>query len=107
MIHLGSVVEERNIFFLSATSKGQIKVWVKIWGLRFQVKDLFFFSNKNFAVVFVFKTAELAEKMKQFGESSLRKLAMDAPAESIFHFEGEDYKEKRKVRELIKERAQN
>nr|XP_058962907.1 SWI/SNF-related matrix-associated actin-dependent regulator of chromatin subfamily A member 5-like [Pocillopora verrucosa] len=42
------------------------------------------------------KTAELAEKMKQFGESSLRKLAMDAPAESIFHFEGEDYKEKRK-----------
>lgn len=68
---------------------------------------MFFFSNKNFAVVFVFKTAELAEKMKQFGESSLRKLAMDAPAESIFHFEGEDYKEKRKVRELIKERAQN
>ena len=55
----------------------------------------------------VFKTAELAEKMKQFGESSLRKLAMDAPAESIFHFEGEDYKEKRKVRELINERAQN
>lgn len=35
--------------------------------------------------------------MKQFGEGSLRKLAMDAPAESIFHFEGEDYKEKRKV----------
>ena len=36
--------------------------------------------------------------MKQFGEGSLRKLAMDAPTESIFHFEGEDYKEKRKVR---------
>ena len=35
--------------------------------------------------------------MKQFGEGSLRKLAMDAPTESIFHFEGEDYKEKRKV----------
>lgn len=44
------------------------------------------------------QTAELAEKMKQFGEGSLRKLAMDAPTESIFHFEGEDYKEKRKVR---------
>ena len=46
--------------------------------------------------------------MKQFGEGSLRKLAMDAPTESIFHFEGEDYKEKRKVRrgrELVKGRA--
>ena len=40
--------------------------------------------------------------MKQFGEGSLRKLAMDAPTESIFHFEGEDYKEKRKVSELVK-----
>ena len=46
---------------------------------------------------FSFQTKEMAEKMKQFGESSLRKLAMDAPTESIFHFEGEDYKEKRKV----------
>ncbi|CAH3039125.1 unnamed protein product, partial [Porites lobata] len=43
------------------------------------------------------KTAEMEEKMKQFGEGSLRKLAMDAPTESIFHFEGEDYKEKRKT----------
>ena len=40
--------------------------------------------------------------MKQFGEGSLRKLAMDAPTESIFHFEGEDYKEKRKVRKGVK-----
>lgn len=39
--------------------------------------------------------------MKQFGEGSLRKLAMDAPTESIFHFEGEDYKEKRKVGILV------
>ena len=39
--------------------------------------------------------------MKQFGEGSLRKLAMDAPTESIFHFEGEDYKEKRKVEIFI------
>lgn len=44
----------------------------------------------------------MEEKMKQFGEGSLRKLAMDAPTESIFHFEGEDYKEKRKVREGLK-----
>ncbi|KAK3730906.1 hypothetical protein QZH41_012611 [Actinostola sp. cb2023] len=42
------------------------------------------------------KTAEMEEKMKKFGEGSLRKLAMDAPVESIFHFEGEDYKEKQK-----------
>lgn len=39
----------------------------------------------------------MEEKMKKFGEGSLRKLAMDAPVESIFHFEGEDYKEKQKV----------
>ena len=44
----------------------------------------------------------MEEKMKQFGEGSLRKLAMDAPTESIFHFEGEDYKEKRKVRKRLK-----
>ena len=44
----------------------------------------------------------MEEKMKQFGEGSLRKLAMDAPTESIFHFEGEDYKEKRKVRKGLK-----
>ena len=43
------------------------------------------------------KTKEMEEKMKQFGESSLRKLAMDAPTESIFHFEGENYKDKQKV----------
>ena len=49
-----------------------------------------------------FQTAELEEKMKQFGEGSLRKLAMDAPTESIFHFEGEDYKEKRKVISSLK-----
>ena len=44
----------------------------------------------------------MEEKMKQFGEGSLRKLAMDAPTESIFHFEGEDYKEKRKVGKGVK-----
>ena len=60
---------------------------------------LYFFSlflNDSCFKLF-YQTAELEEKMKQFGEGSLRKLAMDAPTESIFHFEGEDYKEKRKV----------
>ena len=36
--------------------------------------------------------------MKQFGESTAKKLALDSvPVESIFHFEGENYKEKQKV----------
>lgn len=43
------------------------------------------------------KTAELEEKMKKFGESTLKKLSLDAvPVESIFHFEGENYKDKQK-----------
>ncbi|XP_001632824.2 SWI/SNF-related matrix-associated actin-dependent regulator of chromatin subfamily A member 5 [Nematostella vectensis] len=42
------------------------------------------------------KTAEMEEKMKTYGEGALRKLTLDAPTESIFHFEGEDYKEKQK-----------
>jgi hypothetical protein len=40
----------------------------------------------------------LEEKMKQFGESTAKKLTLDSvPVESIFHFEGENYKEKQKV----------
>lgn len=37
--------------------------------------------------------------MKQFGESTMKKLSLDSavPVESIFHFEGENYKEKQKV----------
>jgi hypothetical protein len=36
--------------------------------------------------------------MKQFGESTAKKLTLDSvPVESIFHFEGENYKEKQKV----------
>lgn len=36
--------------------------------------------------------------MKQFGESTAKKLTLDSvPVESIYNFEGENYKEKQKV----------
>ena len=36
--------------------------------------------------------------MKKFGDSTFKKLSLDAvPVESIFHFEGENYKDKQKV----------
>ncbi|XP_070553116.1 SWI/SNF-related matrix-associated actin-dependent regulator of chromatin subfamily A member 5-like isoform X2 [Ptychodera flava] len=42
------------------------------------------------------KTQELAKKLSDFGEGQLRNFSMEQP-ESIFHFEGEDYKEKQKA----------
>ncbi|KAK0042721.1 SWI/SNF-related matrix-associated actin-dependent regulator of chromatin subfamily A member 5-like [Biomphalaria glabrata] len=42
------------------------------------------------------KTEELKEKMDQLGESSLRTFTMDAP-DSVYQFEGEDYREKQKL----------
>uniref|UniRef100_A0A0B6ZJP7 SWI/SNF-related matrix-associated actin-dependent regulator of chromatin subfamily A member 5 n=1 Tax=Arion vulgaris TaxID=1028688 RepID=A0A0B6ZJP7_9EUPU len=42
------------------------------------------------------KTNELKEKMDQLGESSLRTFTMDAP-DSVYQFEGEDYREKHKL----------
>ena len=38
------------------------------------------------------KTQELAEKLEKLGESSLRNFTMDAPMESVYQFEGEDYR---------------
>ncbi len=35
--------------------------------------------------------------MKGFGESALRNFSMDTPAQSIYEFEGENYKDKEKV----------
>ena len=36
--------------------------------------------------------------MKKFGDSTMKKLSLDnVPVESIFHFEGENYKDKQKV----------
>lgn len=42
------------------------------------------------------KTKEVAEKMQGFGEAALRNFSMDTPAQSIYEFEGENYKDKEK-----------
>lgn len=42
------------------------------------------------------KTQELAQKMESLGESSLRNFTVDTPTQSVYKFEGEDYREKQK-----------
>ena len=49
-------------------------------------------------------TAKMAEKMNKLGESQLRNFTLDAPTGSVYEFEGEDFREKRKVRERERER---
>ncbi|XP_017778534.1 PREDICTED: chromatin-remodeling complex ATPase chain Iswi isoform X2 [Nicrophorus vespilloides] len=46
------------------------------------------------------KTQELNQKMESMGESSLRNFTVDAPTESVYQFEGEDYREKQKTLSL-------
>lgn len=41
-------------------------------------------------------TAKMAEKMNKLGESQLRNFTLDAPTGSVYEFEGEDFREKRK-----------
>ncbi|XP_022908972.1 chromatin-remodeling complex ATPase chain Iswi isoform X2 [Onthophagus taurus] len=43
------------------------------------------------------KTAELNQKYESLGESSLRNFTVDTPTESVYKFEGEDYREKQKT----------
>ncbi|XP_019866351.1 chromatin-remodeling complex ATPase chain Iswi isoform X2 [Aethina tumida] len=43
------------------------------------------------------KTAELTKKYEALGESSLRNFTMDTPTQSVYKFEGEDYREKQKT----------
>ncbi|XP_075972859.1 nucleosome-remodeling ATPase imitation SWI isoform X1 [Anticarsia gemmatalis] len=46
------------------------------------------------------KTEELKQKLESLGESSLRAFSMDTPGattDSVYQFEGEDYREKQKV----------
>uniref|UniRef100_A0A1B6CCE5 Chromatin-remodeling complex ATPase chain Iswi n=1 Tax=Clastoptera arizonana TaxID=38151 RepID=A0A1B6CCE5_9HEMI len=44
------------------------------------------------------KTEEMKQKLESMGdESSLRNFTMDAPTESVYQFEGEDYREKQKI----------
>ncbi|KZS21056.1 Chromatin-remodeling complex ATPase chain Iswi [Daphnia magna] len=42
------------------------------------------------------RTQEVAERLEKLGESSLRNFTLDAPTESVYQFEGEDYREKQK-----------
>lgn len=48
------------------------------------------------------RTAELEAKLKQLGESNLRQFTLDTATQqpTIYQFEGEDYREKRKLAEL-------
>ncbi|XP_050533730.1 chromatin-remodeling complex ATPase chain Iswi-like [Daktulosphaira vitifoliae] len=43
------------------------------------------------------KTEEMKQKLESLGESSLRNFTLDAPTESLYTFEGEDYREKQKL----------
>ncbi|RZF43147.1 hypothetical protein LSTR_LSTR012567 [Laodelphax striatellus] len=44
------------------------------------------------------KSEEIKQKLESMGdESSLRNFTMDAPTESVYQFEGEDYREKQKM----------
>ncbi|XP_018899510.1 LOW QUALITY PROTEIN: chromatin-remodeling complex ATPase chain Iswi [Bemisia tabaci] len=43
------------------------------------------------------KTEEMKQKLETLGESSLRNFTLDAPTESVYQFEGEDYREKQKL----------
>uniref|UniRef100_A0A8C6KJ14 SNF2 related chromatin remodeling ATPase 5 n=1 Tax=Nothobranchius furzeri TaxID=105023 RepID=A0A8C6KJ14_NOTFU len=44
------------------------------------------------------KTMEMKEKLSSLGESSLRNFTMDTENTSVYTFEGEDYREKKKVK---------
>jgi len=43
---------------------------------------------------------EMKEKMSCLGESTLRNFTMDTENSSVYKFEGEDYREKKKVKTL-------
>ena len=43
------------------------------------------------------KTEEMKQKLESLGESSLRNFTVDAPTDSVYQFEGQDYREKQKI----------
>lgn len=43
------------------------------------------------------KTEEIKQKLETMGESSLRNFTVDAPTDSVYQFEGQDYREKQKI----------
>lgn len=63
-----------------------------------EAKVIFFQNIFYFLQLFVsFQTAELQQKYESLGESSLRNFTVDTPTESVYKFEGEDYREKQKT----------
>lgn len=44
-----------------------------------------------------YQTIDMQKKLESMGESTLRNFTLDAPAESVYRFEGEDYRERQKV----------
>lgn len=44
---------------------------------------------------------EIKEKMANLGESSLRNFTVDTENSSVYKFEGEDYREKKKVHKTL------
>ena len=52
---------------------------------------------KLFAFMF-WQTAEMKERLSGLGESGLRNFTLDVPTGSVYHFEGEDFRMKKKVR---------
>lgn len=53
-------------------------------------------TSRDF-VCLLFQTAQMNKKMENLGESQLRNFTLDAPTGSVYQFEGEDFREKRKV----------
>lgn len=49
--------------------------------------------------VLLSQTMEMKEKLSTLGESSLRNFTMDTENSSVYTFEGEDYREKKKVKQ--------
>ncbi|XP_071036035.1 chromatin-remodeling complex ATPase chain Iswi isoform X4 [Parasteatoda tepidariorum] len=43
------------------------------------------------------KTLDMQKKLESMGENTLRNFTLDAPTESVYRFEGEDYRERQKI----------
>ena len=56
-------------------------------------------SRDSRSVLFPFlQTAEMLECMKDLGESQLRNFTLDVPSGSVYEFEGEDFREKKRYK---------
>lgn len=59
------------------------------------------FKEISHSAMVVYQTMEMKEKMSSMGESTLRNFTMDTENTSVYTFEGEDYREKKKVKRLL------